>query len=494
MRRRVVGYPAGPDDGAPVTVEPGSTRVVDSGLRGETVYYYALFPFIGSPPRFDVDERNRVAALATSPFDHAGQMLRLLPEVYRRFDTQGQLARLLQLPGAQLDQLRSLAQALLDQHDPDLAHGTLLPLLAHAVGWRLDLSVDLAGRRAELRAAPTLYRSTGLVPTLDATVKRILGRESRTKEYGANVAHATAPERHTLWARRRSGPGAGSWTEPEQPLSLDTAHHGRPAAVRDASGAYWLVYHAMRGRRPQIQVKRAPNSAGAFGPSEPLSPAGTHQLQPSAVAGAARSGPSGLRTNPALTAGRSATAHTTAPPGPGTWSSAHPARTAGGRRPRPTTPVGCGSSGRSAGRPRGSLATPATTAPTGALPVSFPVDPTAQPADRFPVLEQDTVAIGGAPGSPARLWLFWARRRSDPAGAGRWTIQFRTKSTLSSDDSGWSAVTAFTTGPGPDEREPAPVVVAGRLEYFPGGRTAAAAGGSGTARSPSRPGPGRRWT
>ena len=110
VRRGVVGYPAGPDDGAPVTVEPGSTRVVDSGLRGETVYYYALFPFIGSPPRFDVDERNRVAALATSPFDHAGQMLRLLPEVYRRFDTQGQLARLLQLPGAQLDQLRSLAR------------------------------------------------------------------------------------------------------------------------------------------------------------------------------------------------------------------------------------------------------------------------------------------------------------------------------------------------------------------------------------------------
>ena len=27
-------------------------------------------------------------------------------------------------------------------------------------------------------------------------------------------------------------------------------------------------------------------------------------------------------------------------------------------------------------------------------------------------------------------------------------------------------MTAFTTGPGPDEREPAPVVVAGRLELF----------------------------
>ena len=39
---------------------PGRRRVVDNGLRGETVYYYALFPFIGSPPRFDVDERNRV--------------------------------------------------------------------------------------------------------------------------------------------------------------------------------------------------------------------------------------------------------------------------------------------------------------------------------------------------------------------------------------------------------------------------------------------------
>jgi hypothetical protein len=64
-----------------------------------------------------------VAALATSPFDYAGQMFELLPALYQRYDTRGPLRRLLDLPGGRLDQSRSLARALLDQHDVDRVNG-----------------------------------------------------------------------------------------------------------------------------------------------------------------------------------------------------------------------------------------------------------------------------------------------------------------------------------------------------------------------------------
>ena len=51
--RREGTYPTGPQDGQLVLEETGATAASDSGLRAETVYYYALYPFVGSPPQYD---------------------------------------------------------------------------------------------------------------------------------------------------------------------------------------------------------------------------------------------------------------------------------------------------------------------------------------------------------------------------------------------------------------------------------------------------------
>ncbi|MBP2326533.1 phage tail-like protein [Kibdelosporangium banguiense] len=450
--RRTSRYPASPTDGTVVAHGTGLTQALDTGLRGETTYYYTLFPFSGGPPVFDIDPGNRVSALATSPFGYAGQMYDLLPALYRRYDTQNTLRRLLDLPGGQLDQLRGFAQAVLDQHDIDQADGALLPLLAQWINWPLDVSVDLAAQRDELRAAPAVYRVVGLVPTLEATVKRILGRESRTKEYAANVAHSNAPPRLNIWARQRTG---ATWTTPEAPLSLDFSHQGRPATARSSDGTSWLFYHTLRSGRWQLWFKSA--AAETFGPSRPLSPARTEQLHPSAVVQGTRlwvfwSAYDSVRDNWEI---RYRTREG------GNWSDDVVFGAPGVQRRRPA--VAADDTGgvwlfwqerqvdtwvvRYARRD----------GTTWSTPVTFPLDGGAAPR-----VEDDPIAIGGVSGSPARLWLFWARRDTN----GQWMIAYRTKSTLAPDAAGWSPVTRLTPPLASDSREPAPVVVAGRMEVF----------------------------
>ena len=64
----------------------GLRSASDTGLQGETVYYYALFPFSENPTRFEDDPHNRAMAMATAPYDFAGRMYEPLPAIYRRFD------------------------------------------------------------------------------------------------------------------------------------------------------------------------------------------------------------------------------------------------------------------------------------------------------------------------------------------------------------------------------------------------------------------------
>ena len=59
----------------------------------------------------------------------------------------------------------------------------LLPLLAQWIGWHIDHRLEVGLQRNEIRNAPHLYRSLGLSFTVEATVKRLIGWESRTKEF-----------------------------------------------------------------------------------------------------------------------------------------------------------------------------------------------------------------------------------------------------------------------------------------------------------------------
>ncbi len=272
-------YPASPDAGVLVTEgvnlsyvenEAGEKvyNVVDQGLQGEIVYYYTFFPYRGSPPEYDIDPNNRTSAMATARYNMAGQMFDLLPQVYHRYDTvpppadtpmstedkpKGQLQRFLDLPGGQFDQLFSYATALLDLYNLDKVDGRLLPLLAQWIGWQVDYRRQIDTQRNEIRAAPHIYKTTGIIPTVEATVKRMLGWESLTKEFFHNLVFSNDPERLNRYlAIKQAG---GNWVLNDSPLSLDFAYEGRPSIVRDADGL-WLFYHTERNSHWDIWYKR----------------------------------------------------------------------------------------------------------------------------------------------------------------------------------------------------------------------------------------------
>ena len=254
-------------DSALNVYDEGLTSAADKNLRGETVYYYTLFPHKGEPPEYRFDRHNRTAAMATAPHDMAGQMYDLLPGIYHRYDTvlpkpdevseedeqKGQLRRFLDLPGSQLDQLYSFARAMLDLYDIDKVDGRLLPLLAGWIGWETDYRQEIDTQRNEIRSAPYVYQRIGIIPTVEATVKRILGWESRTKEFVHNVFVSNRPERLNIWTCQRGD--TGEWSEPTEPLSLDFAYEGRPTAVHDGDDTLWLFYHTLRNDRWDIWYK-----------------------------------------------------------------------------------------------------------------------------------------------------------------------------------------------------------------------------------------------
>ena len=272
--------PTSPEQSRVTVGVDGLYHATDANLRGETVYYYTLFPYAGDPPVYDLDRHNRAAAMATAPYDMAGQMADLLPTIYQRYDTvlprpdapvaeadraKGQLRRFLDLPAGQLDQLYSFARAMLDLSNLDKVDGRLLPLLAQWIAWPIDFRLDLAAQRNEIRNAPHLYKTIGIIPTVEATVKRTLGLESRTKEFVHNLFRSNQPERLNLWARQRDR--AGAWSESSAMLSLDFAYEGRPTAVRDGEGTLWLFYHTLKKGRWDIWYKTHRDDQG-WAPSQ----------------------------------------------------------------------------------------------------------------------------------------------------------------------------------------------------------------------------------
>ena len=82
-----------------------------------------------------------------------------------------------------------------------------------------------------------------MIPTVEATVKRLVGWESRTKEFVHNVFRSNQPERLNCGCVTQDS--AGAWSTPTAPLSLDFAYEGRPTAVRDQGGTLWLFYHTL---------------------------------------------------------------------------------------------------------------------------------------------------------------------------------------------------------------------------------------------------------
>jgi hypothetical protein len=476
--RREGTHPVTPDDGVVVAEGEGLARATDTGLRAGTVYYYSLFPSPAGVPDYRIDRGNRAAAMATGPHDLAGQMYELLPAIYHRYDTspppavpagmtaadreRGQLRRFLDLPGGQLDQLYSLIRAL-----PDLAHldrvdGRLLPLLGRWIGWKTDHRLEYAGQRSELRQAPALYRTIGLIPTVEATVKRISGWESRTKEYVQNVFLTGQPERLGLRLRRRAG--AGPWAEEPFPAAQHVAPAGRPAAVLEADGTVRLVFQTLRTGGGQIWQKTHQDGPG-WAPSEPLARTGAAASDPTIVEQGAVLWVFWAVFDEAVGAGwlEYRTRES------GVWSAVDRVPGTGPRPCRPWAVVD--DAGllwlfwveRDERRPR--LRYSRHAAGVWGAPIDFPLDAGADPR-----VEAEAFVLFHPTAAPARrFWVFWARQ--EPAAAPdqtRWTLAYRTRAVTAPDDTGWSAVEVLSAlPPAFHDREPAASVApGGNVELF----------------------------
>jgi phage tail-like protein len=260
--------PAAPDQ-RPVEVgEDGLYRVMDDDLKGEAVYYYALFPYSGEPPVYAFDRHNRTAAMASAPYNMAGQMAELLPTIYHRYDTvlpkpdaavaeadrhKGQLRRFLDLPGSQLDQLYSFARAMLDLHHLDKVDGRLLPLLAQWIGWQTDFQLDIAAQCNEIKFAPHLYRSVGTALNLQAIVHRYTGWHTQIAEFGQHIARSNLPAQQNIFAITES---AGGWNATDDAAPILGFGAGNAEASGSGNAPAMLVSAVSQpfGLRPGMEL------------------------------------------------------------------------------------------------------------------------------------------------------------------------------------------------------------------------------------------------
>jgi hypothetical protein len=497
--RREGGYPATPDDGTPVAEGVGLTSATDCNLKGETVYYYTLFPFVGTPPVFDTDTSNRVSATATGRYDFAGQMYALLPAIYHRYDQtlavetgtgcspqstepRGQLRRFLDLPGAQFDQLYSLARAALHLYDLGRVDGNLLPLLAQWIAWRTNNNLSFDAQRNEIRFAPHLYQSIGLIATVEATVKRITGWESRTKEFIHNIARANEPERLRLMALQRDV--GGTWDTAPTPVSINWAYSGRPVAVTEADGSVTFFYHTYRKHGADIWSKQFVGGAEPWAPSQSIADQpGTDKCPAAAMLG---------QDLWLFWQNYDEAAPNVTGTGLGKWRLVFRTRDANGKW-TDTTPLTFADVDTEAATERQMPAAVADGA--GGLWLfwleQFKDEPLQVRYNRFdgvkwqltppgtlppdggqdPRIEDDLIVLVHPSSATQRLWLFWARHEpGGPTGQTRWTVAFRSKKGLDPTASDWSSVRLLPkpAAPGNDyhDREPAPLLTSNNIELF----------------------------
>ncbi|MFJ4783908.1 hypothetical protein [Streptomyces sp. NPDC088794] len=483
--RREGTHPQDPHDGVTIAQGEGLTGTSDNGLLGEHVYYYALFPFTGDPPVYDPDPHNVAAATATTHYGFADRLYGMLPALYRRYDADrpparsvdkpsldtdpGQLRGFLDLPGAELDRLYSLGRAALSLADLERVEGGLLPLLAQWIGWRTDHSLPVAAQRNEIRYAPRLYRGTGSVPTLDATVARVSGWPNRTKEFVHNVARSNRPERLNLWSTLRDA--AGDWSTPSL-ASVDFAHDGRPAAVQEADGSTLFVYHTHRQHGWDIWSKRYAD--GDWEPSRPVTDGPATDKNPAAARQGDKLWLFWQTYDPAQAA---RDRH---------WRINFTVRTPTADGPRWSVPAVFGD-------PSIERRLPAAVADDAGgvwlfwlervagvwqlrhnrhdgtdwqltTPAAFPLA-----GGQDPRVEDDLCVVFHPTETAARLWLFWARREpAGPAGQSRWSVFYRIKQGLAPATSDWSQVRSLPrTTEGFHDRQPAPrVTPSGTVEVF----------------------------
>lgn len=465
--RRTSSYPERHDPRRPsegvvvvdrsATVTPDDwTQVVDEQLVDGTTYYYRVFALGADGGVRDTGAQPALAsATATGPYEFGERMYRLLPELYRRFDTAGELRRFLELVGGQLDQTYSAVRGIPELVDVASVDGRLLPLLAGWIGWGLDHSRGLDHQRAELRGAIPLYQGTQTVAVAQATVTRIARWDAIPKEFADNVATTNRPERHTIWLHPAAA-AAG-----DEPISSDESAAERVAidAGTDVDSDVVTLLYATRSNVSELREKRI--ARGVAGPSAVVVSRGRIEAQPAVARRrdtvwlfwASRTPDTGWRID-----------FRTRTDG-GTWSDITPFVTGPGdtvQRKSPAVLMDDADRLWMFWRERGDhgwvlkyrrYAADVTPAPTGAT--AFPRD-----GDEDPRVDGDVaVTLTGRGGPGPRIWVVWARRElPDAQGAAlrSWRVASRFKAGTGEPADDWSPIVELDGQPGAHDREPFP--------------------------------------
>jgi|GEM_PF-3376038 len=256
--RKAGSFPEHYDDGVFVAdISKPTGLAIDQDLASDQYFYYTLFPYSGSPAVYDLENRFHVNAYVTSNHGHSELLYQQLPSIYRRYDAGIEsLNSYLSVIGSQLDQFYSYSHSLQQIKAIETAPSQLLPLLGDWIGWKTDFKRQVDQQRLEIKNAPAIYQRTQLLPTVEATVKRISGWESRTKEYLHNIFTSNRPGKLNLWQLIRDVDG--TWREEPELQSLDANHEGSSSFTIDSNNNRWLVYHTQRKNTWQIWAKQAP--------------------------------------------------------------------------------------------------------------------------------------------------------------------------------------------------------------------------------------------
>lgn len=287
------------DNPAPVAGAPVNfvdTGAPGSSLRAETVYYYAVVARDSSANQFPAF----VSAMATSPYQSGAYLYKNLPGIYRTFDTtlpapgsvpdpadqsKGQLLRFIEMFGQQFDLIRSFTAGMRTFFDAQQIDGNLLPLMAQSIGWQSDFTLPFSKQRNEISYAPHFYRTLGVPANLRAMVNRVTTWDAHIKEFAHNIFRSSEPEQLTLYLIKRVGK---EW-QPEELVTLDVGHEGRPAVRLSADGPQ-IFYHAREimpsgglNARPYWQIWYKGKGQDGWLPAHPLTSGNAVNRHPAVV-------------------------------------------------------------------------------------------------------------------------------------------------------------------------------------------------------------------
>jgi hypothetical protein len=256
--RRELEFPVAPPDvrnSQNVVLDDRATpaghagQFLDTALKGETTYYYAIVAYDSAFRPFPAF----ISAMTTAPYRTAAYLYRNLPEIYRSSDTatsqavfdpadagKGQLLRLMEIFGSELDLLRSYAGGMRTFRDPNQIDGRLLTWLAEWIGWQTNYNAPINRQRSDVKFAPKWYATIGIAANLRAGITGVVGWDAKFKEFEQNVFLSNRPEELPVYELQRL---KGVWGLSTN-VSLDVAYEGRPSAVLAADGRPWIFYHA----------------------------------------------------------------------------------------------------------------------------------------------------------------------------------------------------------------------------------------------------------